>query len=289
MNTHAPASTLVTAESPKASNTTRKASPNATSAATQAAVTLVVFPAAFGEPSASPFCVKAEVMCRLAGLPHRLHVTVDPRGAPRGKLPYLETGHGPVADSDGIRDYLEREHGADFDTGLTAEERAVSRAIVRMMEEHLYFAIVADRWATDANWAVIKRLFFGDVPWPMRGLATRQVRSQVIGNLRGQGIGRFDAAGRAERALKDVRAVADLLGEKRFLFGDRPTAADISAVTMLRAAAAAPVATEISRFIDGHAGLMAYLERGRAALYPQAETAAAPAARSAGAPLPIAY
>ena len=55
---------------------------------------------------------------------------------------------------------------------------------------------------------------------------------------------------------------------RRFSFGDEPTAADISAVTMLAAAAVVPVPTEISRYVAGHAKLSAYIERGRKAFYP---------------------
>lgn len=63
-------------------------------------------------------------------------------------------------------------------------------------------------------------------------------------------------------------SVRTILGDKPFLFGDRPTAADYTAVPMLRASIVTPVPTLLSDFIRQDAAVMAYLERGRAVLYP---------------------
>ena len=231
---------------------------------------LVVYPGAFQEPSASPFCVKAMCLLKMADLAHEIEETNDPRKAPKRKLPVLVNGSAVIADSDQIRDYLEETSGFDFDAGLNAEQRAVSRAVIRMLEEHLYFALVCDRWGNDANWAHTKRAYFSHIPFPMNGLVTRMVRKQALGAMDGQGMGRHSDAERFERVRKDIDAVADLLGDKPFLFGEAPKAADVTAVTMLGAGAAAPVPTDTSRYIAGHDTLSAYIERGRQALYPQA-------------------
>ena len=229
---------------------------------------LIVYPSSFGEPSASPFCVKAMCLLKLAGLDHEVHETRDPRKAPKGKLPVLEDNGAVIADSDQIRNHLERKAGIDFDRGLGAEQRATARAVIRMLEEHVYFALVYDRWANDANWAHVKRAYFPGIPFPFHGIVTRFVRKQVLGQLHGQGMGRHSDAERAQRIKKDIEAVSALVGDKPFLFGDEPTAADVTAVTMLRAATATPVPTETTDLMRQDAGLMAYLERGREAFYP---------------------
>lgn len=229
---------------------------------------LVVYPGAFAEPSASPFCVKALCLLKLSGLKHAVEETHDPRKAPKRKLPILLDGDKAIADSDQIRDHLEAAHGCDFDRGLTEEQRAVSRAVIRMMEEHLYFTLVCDRWGNDANWAHTKRVYFAHIGFPMNGLVTRMVRKQALGALDGQGMGRHSDAERFARVKKDIDSVATLLGDKPFLFGEQPSAADVSAVTMLAAGAVAPVPTETSAYIAGHPVLSAYIERGRKAFYP---------------------
>ena len=178
---------------------------------------LVVYPGAFEEPSASPFCVKAMCLLKMAGLEHRIEETNDPRKAPKRKLPILVDGDSVIPDSDQIRDHIERHYDFDFDRSLSTEQRAVSRAVIRMLEEHLYFALVWDRWGNDENWAHTKRSYFAHIPFPLNGFVTRQIRKQALGQLDGQGMGRHNDAERLERAKKDIDAAAELLGDKAFL------------------------------------------------------------------------
>lgn len=231
-------------------------------------ITLTIYPASFGEPSASPFCVKSLCMLSAAGLDYEINETADPRKAPKGKLPVIVHDANTIADSEQIRAHIEAASGVDFDEGLSVTERAVSHAIIRMAEENIYFAIVTDRWKNDANWAHLKAEFFTDVPWIIRGVVTGHIRKQAIAQVDGQGIGLHSEEERLERITRDVAAIRDLLGDKPFLFGDHPTAADYSVVPMLRASLVTPVPVPLSDYIRGDAVLMAYLERGKQALYP---------------------
>lgn len=231
--------------------------------------TLVIYPAVFGEPSASPFCVKALCMLEAAGIDYEVEETADPRKTPKSKLPVLKTDDDIIADSDQIRDYLERKTGVDFDQGLSRTDRATSRAVIRMVEEHVYFALVCDRWGNDENWAHVKQAFFSEIPFPVRGLISGQVRKQALANLDGQGMGRHSEAERFDRVQKDIAAIRDLIDDKPFLFGDHPTAADMSVVAMLSAVLATPVETDISRSVRNDSALAAYMKRGRERLYPE--------------------
>lgn len=228
---------------------------------------LIVYPAHFGEPSASPFCVKVMMLLNVAGLDYTVEETADPRKAPKRKLPVLNDDGRIVADSDQIRDYIEQHYGYDFDGGLTDEQRAISRSIIRMVEEHLYFAIVCDRWMNDDNWEHMKRAFFPDIPFPVKGIVTKFVRKQALFGLDGQGMGRYSTEERFERVSKDVAALSALTKKSPFLFGDTPTAADMSAISMLRSALGTPVATSLTNLINGDANLMEYIGRGQQSLY----------------------
>jgi len=228
---------------------------------------LVTFAPAFGAPSASPFGVKALCLLKLANAEFEV-VSGDPRKAPKAKLPMLVDDDTTIPDSEDIRSYLEQKFNVDFDAGLSPEQRATSRAIIRMCDEHLYFALVCDRWLNDANWEVVREEFFGMIPALLRGFITKKIRQKVRDNMYAQGMGRHTVAEQLERADKDIRAILTLLGDKPFLFGDTLTAADASAAPVLAAMAGSPTETKLSKRINADAPLLAYLNRVREALYP---------------------
>ena len=64
---------------------------------------LLVFRPAFGEPTGSPFCVKAMCLLALAEAEWRPVVVNDPRRMPHGKLPVLRDGERLIPDSEAIR------------------------------------------------------------------------------------------------------------------------------------------------------------------------------------------
>ena len=228
---------------------------------------LVAYPPAFGAPSASPFCVKAICLLNMAGATWEQTSTADPRKAPKGKLPLLVDGDVKIPDSEDIRAYLEKKFDVDFDNGLTIEQRAMARAIIRMCDEHLYFALVCDRWLVDANWEIVREEFFGMIPKLVRGFVTKKIRKQARGSLHAQGMGRHSVEERLARADTDIRAITTLLGDKPFLFGDAPTSADASAGPILAAMAGAPTDTPLAKRVKADAPLVAYLERVQKALY----------------------
>lgn len=231
-------------------------------------ITLTLFPDAFGEPSASPFCMKAWCMLKASGLPFQLNVTPDPRKSPKGKFPVIDIDGTVIADSEQIRAHAEAISSHDFDEGLSPEQRAVSQAVIRMVEEHLYFAILMDRWGEDDNWSHVRRVFFSDFPWVLRGIIAGVARKQALQGLHGQGMGRQSADERFDRVRRDIIALRDLLGDKAFLFGDQPTAADFSVIPMLRAAIVTPVEKPLGQFIKAEPTLMSYVTRGTDTLYP---------------------
>jgi len=237
-------------------------------------IKLTVYPAAFEEPTASPFCMKSLCMLQAAGVPFEIVETGDPRNAPKQKLPFIEVDGQAIPDSEQIRAYIEAEADMDFDEGLSERERGISRAIIRMVEEHIYFAIVADRWGEDDNWEFVREAFFSDVPRIVRGFITNHIRKQALAQLNGQGIGRHSREERFERVRRDIIAIREVLGDKPFLFGARPSAADYSVVPMLRASIVTPVPKALSQFIINDSVLMKYVARGMETFYPSPPAAA---------------
>ncbi len=57
-------------------------------------ITLYQFPAAFGLPNASPFCMKVETYLRMAGIAYAPRYGMYQLRAPKKKLPYIDDGGG---------------------------------------------------------------------------------------------------------------------------------------------------------------------------------------------------
>jgi len=112
-------------------------------------ITLYSFGPGFGLPDPSPFVTKAEVLLKMAELPYRSDTTGFKK-APKGKLPYIDDGGEIISDSTFIRWHLERKYNIDFDRGLLAEQRSIAWAFEKMMEDHLYWAVVHARWMDEA-------------------------------------------------------------------------------------------------------------------------------------------
>ena len=127
---------------------------------------LHVFGPAFGQPDPSPFCMKGIILMEMSGLPYT-RVRGNLQKAPKGKFPVLVDEGEVIPDTSFIRLHLERKHGIDFDHGLSAEQRGLAWAVEKMLEDHLYWHIVQERWADAANFDRGPRHFFSAVPTPL--------------------------------------------------------------------------------------------------------------------------
>ena len=223
-------------------------------------ITLITYPHAFGQLSASPFCVKAMWLLNMSGQPWQREDLKDPRKMPKQKLPVISTEDQLIPDSDDIRTRLE-ELGTDFDIGLSDMEKATSRAFIRMAEEHLYFHLVLDRWGNNVVWPTIRDTYFDKIPGLLRGLISGKLRKEVLRGMNTQGLGRLSVTERMARIEPDLQAITTRLWQGRFLFGERPTAADASVAAMLAGMRATPVKTILQRRIAEDEILCRYIGR----------------------------
>ncbi|MBE9077809.1 glutathione S-transferase family protein [Romeria aff. gracilis LEGE 07310] len=189
-------------------------------------ITLYQFEPALGVRNPSPFCLKLETYLRMAELPYEVAEEADVRKAPKKKLPYIHDGDRTVADSGFILDYLKRTYGDRLDQHLSPQEQSVSLAFCRLMEEHLYWATLYSRWAEADNWAVIRQVYFSELPPILRKIVPAMVRRDVLRNLYGHGMGRHSRAEIYEMGQNDIKAISDFLADKPFLMGEQPTSLD---------------------------------------------------------------
>lgn len=234
-------------------------------------ITLYTFGPAFGLPDPSPFVTKAEVLLKLARREYRTK-RADVRKAPKGKLPFIDDDGTIVADSTFIRFHLEDRYGIDFDAGLTPQQRGVAWAVEKLLEDHLYWALVDGRWTRDADFDRGPRRFFDQVPAPVRPLVIGMVRRQLRRTLWGQGTGRHTRADIERLAMRDIDAVADVLGDKPFLMGATPSGADATAFAFILGLMAPHFESAVRDHAMRRPALVAYRDRGLALWYPDLST-----------------
>lgn len=231
-------------------------------------ITLYAFGPRFDAPDLSPPCMKAQTLLRMAGLTYRL----DKNGfgkAPKGKLPFLDDDGTLVADSTFIRWHIEEKYGIDFDAGLDEVQRADAWVYEKLCEDHLYFALLHCRWINDANFAAGPAKFFGFVPAPVRPLVRGMIRRGIRKSLHGQGTGRHTPAEIERLAIRGIDAIAAKLGNKPWLMGDAPCAADASVHATLTGILCPVFSTPIRAAAERHGSLVAYRDRGLARWYPE--------------------
>jgi len=230
-------------------------------------ITLYKFGPGFGLPDPSPFVTKAELLLKIAGLDY----DIDLKGfgkAPKGKLPYIRDDGETIADSTFIRLHIERKYGFDFDAGLSAGEKGLAWAIEKMCEDHLYWIMVDARWLDDDNFARGPAKFFDAAPAPIRPIVKAFIRRGLRRTLRGQGLGRHSAAEIAELGRRDLGALAAILGDKPYLFGEKPRGADATAGASVMACLAKVFVTPLRQAAEAQANLVAYSERIMKRFYP---------------------
>lgn len=218
----------------------------------------------FGTPDPSPFVLKTMVQLQMAGLPYQTARFRPPEG-PKGKLPFIDDDGERIGDSTFIRDHLQRKYGVDLDAGLSPRQRALAWMVERVVEDHLYWATVFFRWAVRENFDKGPATFFAGAPDEVREAG----REGMARTLHGQGFGRHAPEEVADLAARSVAALAELLGEGPYLFGETMCGADATLFTGLTAALAPHFDTPLRRAIESHPNLIAYCERMKARFFPE--------------------
>ncbi len=221
------------------------------------------FPGSFGLPNASPFCMRVETFCRIAGIDYEVVDQPDPRSAPKKKLPVIDDGGKIVPDSGFIVDYLSKKHGVDLDEKLTPEQKALAHALTRMLCEHYYWVIVYYRFKHEPTWGVVREGFKNMMPAVIGGLVLKMVRKQTIKQCEQAGVGRHSEPEVAKIAEADIDSLAACLGDKQFFFGAEPTSFDATAFAFLANTLWGPGDPPIRGAAAKHQNLVAYTKRMR--------------------------
>ncbi|MBX9916175.1 MAG: glutathione S-transferase family protein [Nitrosomonas sp.] len=225
------------------------------------------FERTWGIPNLSPFCCKIETYLRMAGIAYEIKPAL-PLRAPKGKLPYISDNGKTLGDSRFIIEYLKSTYH-DLDSGLTPEELAISIALQRLLEEHLFWVALYSRWQfTDENWQVNKQAIFGALPPIVRDVAASHTRKKIQQQIYGHGMGRHQAEEIFALGKQDIDALSAYLGHKPYFLGDRPTTLDASAFGLLINISGCPIESPLKEHALIKENLLAYIERITHSFYP---------------------
>lgn len=226
----------------------------------------------WGIPNLSHFCCKTETYLRMAGIEYEIKPTL-PLNAPKGKLPYIEDGDKILGDSGFIVLYLKTKYN-DLDKGLDKAELALSLAMQRLLEEHLFWATMYTRWQyTDANWQVTKQAIFGALPLSLQDMLADSWRHLIKQQIHGHGMSRHTAEEIFELGKHDIDALSACLGDKKYFLGDRPTTLDASAFGFLINTFGCPIESPLKEHGLSKDNLTNYVDRIKAEYYPDLQSA----------------
>lgn len=246
-------------------------------------IELHAFGSGWGLPfrTSAPFPLKLAAWLRMAEIPYDFVEANDPGKGPKGKSPWITHGGEPVGDTTLIIERLRAHFGVDLDAHLDKRQRAISVAVKGMLEDHYHQCFE-------------HQLFFGrggpermdefaqKLPIPLRWLVPAVMSRAFDKQLRARGMGRHTEDVILAQGKADLDAVADLLGDGPYFFGDTPSSIDACVFGFLG----------VSVYVEGHNplfrhgaskdNLMRYCERMRARYFPET-LAALPALFAEGA------
>ncbi len=221
---------------------------------------LYQFERTWGIPNLSPFCCKVETYLRFAGIDYETKAAL-PTTAPKGKLPYIVDNGTTLADSRFILFHLKSNY-RDLDDELPATDLAISVALQRLIEEHLFWIALYSRWQyTDENWQTNKTAIFSALPPIVRDLGASLTRRNILKQIYGQGTGRHKSEEIFTLGKEDIDALATFLGGKSYFFGTRPTTLDASAFGLLINIIGCPIESPLKDHGLTKKNLVTYVDR----------------------------
>lgn len=181
--------------------------------------------------NASPFCAKVELFLKYYQIPFKIEAALPMHG-PYKKMPFIEYQNETIGDSEFILQRLIKDYKIEL--GLTPPQLAQGRAWQLLLEQHLYWVIVYNRWVPEDSWKKLEDAFFSGLKWPLRPIIAKQSRKLAIKNLYAQGIGRFSLTQVLHTGREDLKALSNHLTVNKYICGDTFSYFDLIAYATLK-------------------------------------------------------
>ena len=231
-------------------------------------IILYGFGPGFGLPEISPFVTKTEVQLKMAGLEYRKERAM-PTASPKGQLPFIADDGETIADSTFIRAHIEGKYGFDFDAPLNLQQRAQAWAFERMIEHHVYWALVGARWVDPDNFTRGPAHFFDGAPEHLRDKLCEDAQFRVAENYLLSGLGRHAPDEDVDLAVRSLLALSVQLGDKPYLMGNTPCGTDATAFGALAGILPPFFPSPLRQRAEQFANLTAYVDRMMLQYYPE--------------------
>ncbi|XP_045182296.2 failed axon connections homolog [Mercenaria mercenaria] len=176
-------------------------------------------------PSIGHFVMKLETFLRINKIPYQSNYNF--RNGPKGKVPWIEYNGITMGDSQMIIELLNKEFKVDMDSHLSVYDKAVAWAIQKWIEEYVYWLNVHTRWVIFTD-----DMFTEGIAVFSRALKPL-IRKKAFDMTFKVGIGRHSNKEVHEMMVHDLRQFAELLGNKKFLMGEKMAVVDCAAFGIL--------------------------------------------------------
>jgi len=219
-------------------------------------------------PTSAPFPLKLATWLRMAGIPFEFVVANDPSKGPKGKSPWIEHGTVRMGDSTLIIEHLASQRGIDLDADLDAHQRALALSVQRMLEEHYHQCFEHQLFFGRGSEGRLKE-FASSMPIPLRWLAPTVIKRAFRKQLHARGMGRHPEEVIVDQGKADLDALSELLGDKPYFLGDRPSSIDACVFGFLGVSVYVAGDNPLYRHGASLDNLLRYCERMRARYFPE--------------------
>jgi glutathione S-transferase len=235
----------------------------------QSKIRVFTFPPAWGLPTCGPFGLKLEVCLRMLEVPYERAYEADNSKGPKRKSPWIDDNGVVIGDTELILAHLERTRGVTIDRDLDANTRAHAHVFRESLEEHFHQIFEYELIVHDAGFPVLGAALAQHIPMEILQQMGPGLQAHLKSHLFERGILRhgvedIDAKGRA-----DVDAMVQILGDKNWFFGDRPTKADASAFGLLALLMKSELPTPTATYARSQPTLVKFVERTLAHFFPE--------------------
>ncbi len=221
----------------------------------------------WGLSDMSPYVSFTDAYLRMSEIPFETEILFqgDLSKTPKGKLPYIVEDDGTVvSDTVLIQFHLEKKYGDRLDGWLTKQQRASATLMNRAIGECWYWTVVQTRYRRDEDFKIYDPLwvtFLSWLPVEQRGEPVRAFREHLLTQFWNHGTGRNSEA-EVERIAETLTdAMSDLLGDKPYVFGDRPSSLDANMYAGLVHVMFTPFPSPIGQYCRSKPNLVAFTNR----------------------------
>jgi glutathione S-transferase len=198
---------------------------------------------------------------RMASVPFELVVDPDFGKSPKRKIPWVERGERPIADSALILTWL----GIDLEQGLAPRQRAEGLALRALLEEHWHQVLEYELILDPIGHAALME----SVPPAVRDNVSAGMRKHFEHHLYERGLGRHSPEEITAFGKADLDAIAAWLDGREWSVGTGPTLTDCSLFGLLAPPLYLPVATPCFSYARTLKPIRAHVERCRAKYFPE--------------------